>query len=91
MPTKYKLTSYREDLDRLPPARRRRVEAEAAKAVAEYEALIAADRAAGKVPPEDLPIDESIFGTIPRPATPPRPKSPKGQAKHHADKVVAAK
>ena len=91
MPTKYKLTSYRERLNSLPAERRQKVEAEGAKILAEYEAKVAADRAAGKVPPEDLPIDESIFGTIPRPATPPRRKSPKGQAKHHAGKLVAAK
>ena len=63
-----KHVTYEEFFDSLPKHRQRKIKARAAELIAEYEALIAADRAAGKIPPEDLPIDESIFseGSIPR-------------------------
>ena len=83
--------TYEEFFASLPADEQRAIRKRSAELRAEYEAMIAADRAAGKVPPEDLPIDESIFGTIPRPTAQPRRKSPKARVKDDAGKLVAAK
>ena len=59
--------TFEEDMASLPPDERREVEELSAKLIAEYQAEIDADRAAGIVPPEDLPVDESIFSNEVKP------------------------
>ena len=78
--------TYEEFLASLPADEQRAIKKRSAEMLAEYEALIAADRASGKVPPEDMPIDESLFstGSLPRQTDHAKPHA-NPQAKPHAN------